>query len=256
MKIAILGAGVFGTALGGVLADNGYDIDYYDINFEKERLAGVVKSAEYILLCIPSESVPYVLPHLPTDLSLIVATKGILTDKIFDRFDDWMVLSGPGYAADIKQNKPTHLTATDERAVQLFATDYLDFDQTTDKKGVLMCGALKNVYALGAGLKNLQSGTEPYEQYLANAADEMRALLLVNGANPETVDLNCGMADLRLTCSPSSRNYRYGQALRKSKKTSPSETIEGLTTLRRLKRGEIVLLNNLKILEGISDEIK
>ena len=37
MKIAILGAGAFGTALGGILADNGYDIDYYDPKIEKEN---------------------------------------------------------------------------------------------------------------------------------------------------------------------------------------------------------------------------
>ena len=30
MKIAILGAGAFGTALGGILANKGYDVDYYD----------------------------------------------------------------------------------------------------------------------------------------------------------------------------------------------------------------------------------
>ena len=30
MKIAVLGAGAFGTALGGILADNGYDVDFYD----------------------------------------------------------------------------------------------------------------------------------------------------------------------------------------------------------------------------------
>ncbi|MBR2998668.1 glycerol-3-phosphate dehydrogenase, partial [Candidatus Saccharibacteria bacterium] len=63
MKIAILGAGAFGTALGGVLADNGYDIDYYDVYKEKERLSDAVKEAKFILLSVPSVVTPHMLPH-------------------------------------------------------------------------------------------------------------------------------------------------------------------------------------------------
>ena len=51
MKIAILGAGAFGTALGGILADNGYDIDYYDPKIEKESLSQVLENAKIIYRC-------------------------------------------------------------------------------------------------------------------------------------------------------------------------------------------------------------
>ena len=50
MKIAILGAGAFGTALGGILADKGYDIDYYDSRVETEnwkRAAGYDKKRRW-----------------------------------------------------------------------------------------------------------------------------------------------------------------------------------------------------------------
>ena len=255
MKIAILGAGAFGTALGGVLADNGYDIDYYDVCKEKERLSDAVKEAKFILLSVPSVVAPHMLPHLPKNIPLIVATKGILTDAIFAEFKDWMVLSGPGFAADIKAAKPTHLTATDLRITELFKIGCLDFDQTLDKKGVLMCGALKNVYAIGAGLRNLQSGTKEHEAYLREAAAEIQALLLINGADPRTVELNCGRGDLRVTCSLMSRNYKYGQKLREHSQVEP-ETVEGLAAIRRIKRGEIDLPGNLKILEEILDEIE
>ena len=73
MKIAILGAGAFGTALGGVLAANGYDIDYYDSKLERERLGDVLKNALAVVLCVPSAVAPYLLPHLPLDKTLIVA---------------------------------------------------------------------------------------------------------------------------------------------------------------------------------------
>ena len=57
MKIAILGAGAYGTALGGILAEGGYDIDYYDKEVENERLEDVMDGATHIVLCIPSKVV-------------------------------------------------------------------------------------------------------------------------------------------------------------------------------------------------------
>ena len=65
MKIAILGAGAFGTALGGILAENGYDIDYYDSRLEQERLSDVVSDSKIVVVAVPSVSVPYLLPYLP-----------------------------------------------------------------------------------------------------------------------------------------------------------------------------------------------
>lgn len=239
MKIAILGAGAFGTALGGILADKGIDIDYYDSKIERERLSGTLSGVKYIVLAVPSQASPYLLPHLPKDVPLVVATKGFLDDHNFKDFSDFMVLSGPGFAADIKAGKETHLTATDNRVAELFETEFLDFDFTSDKKGVFMCGALKNIYALLAGLLDLKAGTKIHEQYLTEVAEEMKALLKANGADPKTVDLECGVGDLRLTCDYPSRNYEFGQILRKNPKAVPEKTVEGLTALSKIKRGEI-----------------
>lgn len=239
MKIAILGAGAFGTALGGILADKGYDIDYYDSKVEKENLSKVLSDSKYIVLAIPSMAAPYLLPHLPTDKPLIIATKGFLDDHNFRDFKDYMVLSGPGFAADIKDKKETHLTATDQRVVELFSTDYLTFDFTDDKNGVLMCGALKNIYAIYAGYLNLKPGSLEHEKYLTEVAEEMQALLLANNADPATVKLACGIGDLRLTCDYPSRNYEFGQILRDNPRALPEKTVEGLTALSKVKRGDI-----------------
>lgn len=244
MKIAILGAGAFGTALGGILADKGYDLDYYDSKLERERLTDVLKGVKYTVLSVPSSVAPYLLPYLPKDKPLIVATKGFLDDHNFRDFQDYMVLSGPGFAADIKARKETHLTCTDERVRELFTTDFLDFDFTPDKKGVLMCGALKNIYALYAGYLNLVPGTREHEQYLTEAAEEMKALLSANGAEPMTVELQCGVGDLRLTCDFPSRNYEFGTILSKNKRAIPEKTVEGLTALSKVKRDEIIVPEN------------
>ena len=254
MKIAVLGAGAFGTALGGILADKGYDIDYYDSRIEKERLSDVVADAKYIVLCVPSKATPYVLPYLPKNKPLIIATKGILSDKAFSEFKDYMVLSGPGFADDIKAAKQTILTATDLRIVNLFGTNYLSFDMTDDKRGVLMCGALKNVYAIMAGLRGLEPGTEKHKKYLSDVAREMKELLTANGAKAETVDLVCGKGDLKITCANPSRNYEFGCKLRENPEYQPEKTVEGVSALKRIKRGEIVIPENVVILKELVAE--
>lgn len=244
MKIAILGAGAFGTALGGILGSKGYDIDYYDSKVERERLSTVLEKAKYIILVVPSMAAPYLLPYLPKNLPLIVATKGFLDAHNFEDFSDFMVLSGPGFADDIKAGKKTLLTATDARILELFSTNFLSFDFTNDRIGVLMCGALKNVYAIYAGLLNLEPGNDAHERYLKEVAEEMKTLLSANGADPNTVNLACGVGDLRLTCAFPSRNYEFGQILRSNKKAEPQKTVEGLTTLFKIRRGEIKVPEN------------
>lgn len=251
MKIAILGAGAFGTALGGILAEKGYDIDYYDSRNSDDTLAGTLADSKAIVLAVPSKAVPYVLPKLPKEVSLIVATKGILSSDIFDDFNDYMILSGPGFADDIKAQKKTILTATDDRIAEMFGTDYLTFDRTDDKRGVLMCGALKNVYAVMAGLLDLREGTPDHDKYLKDVASEMKLILNENGASGNTVDLVCGKGDLKITCNYPSRNYEFGQILRKNPKAEPEKTVEGISALKRIKRGEIKVPENAMILKDL-----
>ena len=256
MKIAILGAGAFGTALGGILAEKGCDIDYYDSQIERERLADVIADAKYVVLCVPSEAVPFVLPHLSKNQSLIVATKGILSDIPFSEFRDYMVLSGPGFAQDIKAHKKTLLTATDSRIVDLFTTDYLQFDFTDDRRGVLMCGALKNVYAILAGLKGLKRETAAWREFITDVTEEMEQILEANGAEPSTVDLACGIGDLKLTCGMPSRNYEYGIIIKKNSHYKPTNTVEGLTAIKRINRYEITVPGKAKLLKEVLNAIK
>ena len=251
MKIAVIGAGAFGTALGGILAFNGYDIDYYDSKTTGERLSDVVQGCKYILLAIPSKAVPYVLPHLPNTIPLIVATKGILSSKTFQKFDDYMVLSGPGFAEDIKAYKDTYLTVTDDRLKKLFQADYIHFDYTNDENGVLMCGSLKNVYAIWSGVLGLKRDSKKWLNYINDVSLEMKTILQANNANPDTVDLVCGIGDLKLTCGYPSRNYEFGDKFRQNNDYLPEKTVEGLSAIKKLLNNEILIPNNLSILSSI-----
>ena len=256
MKIAMLGAGSFGTALGGILAGNGYDVDYYDRRLERESLSDVLNGSRIIVLCTPSTVVPYLLPYLPKNIPLVIATKGLLGDEIFVHFKDYMVISGPGFADDIKASKNTLLTITDNRLREIFRADFMSFDLTDDRKGVLMCGALKNVYAIGAGLKALKRDSFEWKEYIVKATEEMKEILVLNGARAETVNLACGISDLELTCGFPSRNFEYGDKLRRNPNHQFDKTVEGLATLKRIMNGELEIPDFAVILQSLIEEMK
>jgi glycerol-3-phosphate dehydrogenase (NAD(P)+) len=254
MKIAILGAGAYGTALGDILIERGHDVFYYDPakGFNDFELA--IKDANYTIIAFPSDAMG-VISCLPKDKPIILASKGFLDDKLFSSFQDFMVLSGPGFAAEIKARKKTSLTITDKRISELLGNDYFDYDETDDIKGVLMCGSLKNVYAILAGYYDLKTGTDDHNAFIKEVAEEMQTLLFANGANPNTVKLYCGEADLMLTCDSPSRNYQFGQRLKTDRKAQPNETVEGFTALLHIVSGEIKIPENLKHLNKIMEII-
>ena len=116
-----------------------------------------------------------------------------------------------------------------------------------------MCGSLKNVYAILAGYLNLKPDTANYDNFIHDVVKEMKQILKINGARPETVDLACGVADLKITCYYPSRNYGFGQKVRKNNKYIPENTVEGITVIKKIKRGDIIIPNDIynlsKILE-------
>lgn len=250
-KVAVIGAGAYGTALGSVLAENGYDIDYYDPLKERERLKDVTNGVRAVLLSVPSDTMTHLIPHLPKNVFTVVASKGFLTEKPFVDFDDWAVLAGAGFAEDIKNGKLVRLTTSDSRVVDMFTTNHLVLEYTSDRLGVLMCGALKNVYALNAGKMGIRPGTKRMKEYLLAAANEMGMILVANGAKLSTLRLSCGVEDLALTCGLNSRNYCYGLELRLNPEAEPKMTVEGLSALHRIRQGEIIVPEAAMMLQGL-----
>lgn len=241
MKIAVMGKGVFGEVLGDILIENGHEVSFYDPIKNHDTLEDVLYNANLILTVVPSNVISDLLNKLPKNIPLINATKGILTDRLFKDFKDWMVISGPGFAKDIEAHKRTLLTATDKRIIELFQNDYLKFELTDDRLGVLMCGALKNVYAIGAGYFGLLPESNEMQDYLQKVENEMKLILAENGANPQTVELSCGIGDLKLTCSSDSRNYEFGMKVREDEDYRPDKTTEGITTLSAIRDHQIKL---------------
>lgn len=137
------------------------------------------------------------------------------------------VLSGPSFALEVAQDKPTTVVLSgppDDDLVTLqeeLACPTFRLYRNDDVIGVEICGALKNVIAIGSGMvAGLDLGCNTTAGLITRGLAEMSRLGLTSGARPDTFAGLAGMGDLILTCTGSlSRNYRVGHALATSDKS-------------------------------------
>lgn len=251
MNVSIMGAGAFGTALGKILVDNGHTVAYYDPKHLALSIEEATKDAEVVIIAIPSEAIEDFCKNYPTELMglpTILATKGLTDACNFGTFEDLSVLSGPAFAKDIIAGKSVTFTATDELARKLFENDQISIELTDDLRGVMLCGALKNIYAIGAGYQERSESAAA--AFLTRAHREMRQYLSDHDANPNTSELACGVGDLAMCCySPSSRNFLCGQMLREGvlldEIKSKIGTIEGVAALEQADRQNYPLISEI-----------
>ena len=221
------------------------------------EMAAVVAEAELILLSVPSkvmgEVCQQLAPIAPPAASLVSTTKGIegdgflLMSQVIHRClprHAIGVLSGPNIAKELAER---HLTASviasadpqvRERARQALATKYFRLYSSNDLISVELGGALKNIYAIAAGLADgLGVGDNTKALLITRALAEMSRLSAHMGGNPLTFLGLAGVGDLYVTSvSPYSRNFRIGRALAEGQSLAAAEdalgqVAEGVNTL-------------------------
>lgn len=131
------------------------------------------------------------------------------------------VLSGPNIAAEIARGNPAGTVIASRfpaivasiRAV--LSSDRLKVFSSADVIGVELCGALKNVVAVGAGMADeMRLGDNAKAFLITRGMSELMRLAFAMGAEPMTLAGLAGIGDLIATCqSPLSRNHRVGAAL-------------------------------------------
>ena len=136
-----------------------------------------------------------------------------------------------------KTNKDTNKIVTNA-----LSSDTLKIRTTNDFLGVELCGTLKNVIAVAAGILDGMKVSESTKAMLiTEAMRDMEEILFAFGAKKRTVDTFAGIGDLLLTCtSTKSRNYSFGKII--GEKKSPEEikeylsrtTVEGFYTLESI----------------------
>ena len=130
-------------------------------------------------------------------------------------------LSGPNHAEEIAKSLPTCAVIGCEdgaRACQLqelFTFPTFRSYTSDDLAGIEFGGAVKNVYAIAAGLAHgLGLGDNSVAALVTRALAEMTRLGTALGGRPETFAGLSGVGDLIVTCfSEHSRNHRVGVAL-------------------------------------------
>jgi len=167
---------------------------------------------------------------LPTDVPLLSCAKGIemetgerMSEILHDLFprNPVAVLSGPNHAEEIARGMATcavigSVDAELSRHLQeLFTLPHFRSYTSDDVAGLEFGGAIKNIYAIAAGMAHgLGLGDNAVAALVTRALAEMTRLGTALGARPETFAGLSGVGDLIVTCfSEHSRNHRVGLAI-------------------------------------------
>lgn len=288
MKIAVVGAGSWGTALAKVLSEKGHEVFLLArrsevaeaINHRRENpqyLPGIILPAELqasvepevlrdrelIFWVVPCQSLRGVLKslrdYLESDTPMISAIKGIeiesgktpfeVLQEFFPENRALMVLSGPSFALEVANRLPTAvvLAGEDEELVRSFqealSLPYFRIYRSLDVRGVELCGALKNIIAIAAGISDgLGLGLNARAALITRGLSEIIRLGVKLGAKSITFSGLAGLGDLVLTCTGNlSRNYTVGFRLGKGEKLSEilqdlHQVAEGLKTALAVKK--------------------
>lgn len=169
---------------------------------------------------------------LPETTPLLTCAKGIerntgerMSEILRDVFPNNPIgiLTGPNHAEEIAKDMVTCAVVASECASlaealqELFSLPHFRVYTTTDVAGVELGGAVKNVYAIAAGMAHgLGLGDNASAALVTRALAEMTRLGVAMGGQPETFSGLSGVGDLIVTCfSEHSRNHRVGLALGK-----------------------------------------
>ena len=217
---------------------------------DKDLLIIAIPAAYVDSLCI--EMKPYI-----KDDHIIIATKGIeqgtglFMNEIVEKHlntRNIAVISGPSFAVDIVEKMPIGLSIASKApetillARQALQNSYIKLRDTNDVEGVEICGSIKNVIALAAGmLDGMKANDSTKAMLITEAMNDMEEILDAFKCDRRTVDSFAGIGDLLLTCaSPKSRNYSFGKLIgEKPKKEKIEEylkntTVEGYYTLESI----------------------
>ncbi|KAI0788688.1 NAD-dependent glycerol-3-phosphate dehydrogenase [Abortiporus biennis] len=157
-------------------------------------------------------------------------------------------ISGPSFAKEIVRRQPTSVSVASlsdeaaEQASELFHQPWFRCYTGGDPIGLELAGALKNVYAIAAGMADgLGYENNTRAMLITRGLAEMTRIGTAYGASPLTFLSLAGVGDLFLTCSsPTSRNYTVGFRLGKGEKLDHIiETLgsvaEGVSTAKGVK---------------------
>ncbi|MBQ9735698.1 MAG: NAD(P)-dependent glycerol-3-phosphate dehydrogenase [Clostridia bacterium] len=266
-KIAILGAGTWGVALGYMLAKAGRAVSVWSALPEEiaelratrrqknlpdtllpesivftDVLSDAAADAAFVLFAVPSVFVRATArrtaPYLCDGQVVVDVAKGIESETLLflsEIIDEELcaagkhlpivALSGPTHAEEVARDLPTVIVAASEDAFAAAAVQ--DFFMNTclrvytaaDVRGVELCGAVKNIVAIAAGVSaGLGFGDNTAAALMTRGMAEIARLGAAMGCASETFYGLAGIGDVIVTgMSVHSRNRRAGALLAEGK---------------------------------------
>ena len=271
MKVGVLGAGAWGTALAFLCARAGNKVSHWGFNgifdglSDLEKPDGITRTSkisdlencEYLLVVTPSaffrETVKKLRPFYKKQ-PVLICTKGMETttgsfmseiiEQELPECENIGVLSGPQFAREVALDIPTGSTLAGNNLVREgahVALAELYLQDTDDIIGAQICGVGKNAESLISGYLTIKSkGENERALIFTRAWNEIVDIAVKMGANYETFLGLCGIGDLFLSATSStSRNFSAGIAIARGEEYTG--TVEGTFAL-------CGLINRAKIL--------
>ena len=198
-------------------------------------------NARLVVIAVPSDrfrqNLRRMATSIPADAVVLSVTKGLelpgglRMSEVFAQEspdhpqDRFAVLSGPNLAGEIMAGKPalTVVAASDESTRRLVQDTLMSpafrVYTSDDVVGAELCGSLKNIIALAAGMADgLGAGDNAKAALVTRGLNEIGRLGIAAGAQLMTFAGRAGLGDVMATCSsPLSRNRRVGEELAKGR---------------------------------------
>jgi glycerol-3-phosphate dehydrogenase (NAD(P)+) len=209
-----------------------------DPSIEATARLNEVATCDMLLMVTPAQHVSDIggelAPYVKEGQPIVICSKGIeqATGKLPSEIIAELmpgasvaVLSGPSFAAEIARGLPAAVTlATGEEAQGRALSHALSHPPfrcywSDDVIGAEIGGAVKNVYAIAAGIvAGKKLGASAHAALVTRGFAEMARLATALGARRETLMGLSGLGDLLLTCgSQQSRNMSLGIELGKGR---------------------------------------
>ncbi|MDD2435354.1 MAG: NAD(P)-dependent glycerol-3-phosphate dehydrogenase [Bacilli bacterium] len=220
-----------------------------------------VKDADLIVIAVPAAFVDNIASELKNyyqeEQHICLASKGIENDTClfvndvlqkYIQTDKVAVISGPSFAIDIAKKVPIGLSLgttnpkTEAILKNSLQNQYLKLRTTHDIIGIEICGSIKNVIAIAAGMLDGMGLPESTQaMFITESLHDIKALIKALGGDGKTILSFAGFGDLLLTStSTKSRNFSFGKLIGENQPREvideyiSNTTIEGLYTLKSI----------------------
>ena len=201
------------------------------------EMAEACRGKDILLCAVPSvyvrSTIQAARPYIVPDQIIVDVAKGIEADTLLTMSEvirdelqkggragsnPIVALSGPTHAEEVAQDLPTTIVsacadlAAAEKVQDVFFNTCMRVYTNPDVRGVEICGALKNIIALAAGISaGLGYGDNTKAALITRGLAEMKRLGMAMGCREQTFSGLAGMGDLIVTAtSRHSRNNRCG----------------------------------------------